>query len=61
MPYLAYQIYQNNLQAAFDSSLENINIKGTMVGNGATDWDFDSNPSLPDTVRNFNMIPKDLW
>jgi hypothetical protein len=61
VPYLAYQIYQNNLQAAFDSSLENINIKGTMVGNGATDWDFDSNPSFPDTVRNFNMIPKDLW
>jgi len=61
VPYLAYQIYQNNLQAEFDPTLYNINIKGTMVGNGATDWDFDSNPSFPDTVRNFNMIPKTLW
>lgn len=35
-----------------------MNINGTMVGNGATDWDFDSNPSFPDTVYNFNLIPK---
>ena len=32
-----------------------------MVGNGATDWDFDSNPSFPQTVKNYNMIPQELW
>lgn len=58
VPYLAWEIYQNNLQADFDPSLYHININGTMVGNGATDWDFDSNPSFPDTVYNFNLIPK---
>lgn len=29
-----------------------------MVGNGATDWDFDVSPSFPDTVYNFNLISK---
>jgi hypothetical protein len=27
-----------------------------MVGNGATDWDFDVSPSFPETVFNFNLI-----
>lgn len=31
-----------------------------MVGNGATNWDFDSSPSFPDTVFGFNLIPKHL-
>lgn len=31
-----------------------------MVGNGATDWNFDSTPTFPDTVYNFNLVPKDL-
>merc|ERR1711937_282389 len=30
--------------------------KGFMVGNGATDWDFDVSPSFPETVFNFNLI-----
>lgn len=29
-----------------------------MVGNGATDWDFDVSPSFPETVYNFNLISK---
>jgi len=33
-------------------------IKGMLVGNGATDWDFDVSPSFPETVYNFNMIGK---
>jgi hypothetical protein len=32
-----------------------------MVGNGATDWDYDVSPSFPSVVYNFNMIPKDLY
>ena len=29
-----------------------------MVGNGATDWDFDVSPSFPSIAYNFNLIPK---
>ena len=32
-----------------------------MVGNGATTWDFDVNPSFPATVANFNVVPPKLW
>ena len=31
-----------------------------MVGNGATNWDVDVSPSFPETVFQFNMIPKSL-
>lgn len=31
-----------------------------MVGNGATNWDFDVSPSFPETVYNFNLIPKTM-
>ena len=36
-------------------------LKGFMVGNGATDWDFDVSPSFPSIVYNFNLIPKKLY
>lgn len=29
-----------------------------MVGNGATNWDYDVSPSFPDTVYGFNLITK---
>ncbi len=32
-----------------------------MVGNGATRWDVDVEPSFPATVRWFNIIPPDLY
>jgi len=41
-----------------DTSLDAINLKGFLVGNGATDWDFDVSPSFPETAYNFNVIPK---
>lgn len=44
--------------AAFKPELKKINLKGTMVGNGATNWDFDVSPSFTETVYNFNLIPK---
>lgn len=37
-----------------------INLKGFAVGNGATNWDFDVSPSFPETVFNFNLIPKSI-
>jgi hypothetical protein len=32
-----------------------------MVGNGATDWDFDVSPSFPSIAYNFNLIPKKMY
>lgn len=37
-----------------------INIKGFLVGNGVTNWKYDTNPSLPDTLGGFDMIPRSL-
>jgi serine carboxypeptidase-like clade 1 len=37
-----------------------MNLQGYMVGNGATNWDFDVEPSFPQTVRWFNIIPPSL-
>lgn len=31
-----------------------------MIGNGCTDWNVDTNPALPETLFNFNIIPKRL-
>lgn len=36
-------------------------MKGFMVGNGATDFNVDVSPSFPQTVYNFNLIPRDLY
>ena len=47
VPYLAWQVYQNNLQATFNDELPKINLGGTMVGNGATNWSYDVWPSFP--------------
>ena len=38
-----------------------IPLEGFMVGNGATDWDFDVHPSFAATVANFNIVPQKLW
>jgi hypothetical protein len=37
-----------------------INLKGFIVGNGATDWEVDISKSYPEVVFNFNIIPKTL-
>jgi len=56
VPYLAWQIYQNNLQAQFNPAVTAINLQGTMVGNGATNWSYDVWPSYPSTLANFQII-----
>lgn len=61
VPYLAYQIYQNNLIAEFTPGLWHIPLNGTMVGNGVTDWDYDGEPNYAETYYNFNLVPKRLW
>jgi len=38
-----------------------MNLKGYLVGNGATNWDFDVSPSFPQIAKDFNLIPNDLY
>jgi carboxypeptidase C (cathepsin A) len=61
VPYLTWQIYQNNQQAAFKSDALKMNLAGMMVGNGATNWSVDVEPSFPATVRYFNIIPPKMF
>ena len=60
VPYLSYQIYQNNMQAEWNKDLLDIPLAGYMVGNGATNWDYDVHPSFAATVANFNIIPQKM-
>lgn len=46
------------MQVNTTSEGELIKLVGFMVGNGATNWDFDASPSFPDTVYGFNLITK---
>lgn len=48
------------MQAEFNDELYKMNLGGMMVGNGCTDWEVDTNPALPETLFNFNIIPKRL-
>lgn len=38
-----------------------MNLQGMMVGNGATKWEVDVEPSFPATARWFNVIPPSLY
>jgi hypothetical protein len=46
------------MQAEFNPNLYNINLAGMMVGNGCTNWNVDTSPALPETLYNFQIIPK---
>jgi len=46
------------MQAEFKPKLYNMNLAGMMVGNGCTNWDVDTSPSLPETLFNFQIIPR---
>lgn len=60
VPYLAWQIHQHNQLVSVYKETQRYNLKGFIVGNGATDWDMDISPSFPDVVYNFNIIPPRL-
>jgi hypothetical protein len=38
-----------------------INLKGFIVGNGATDWSYDVFPTFPELYKYFNLIPESLY
>mmetsp|Transcript_6525 Transcript_6525/g.10489 ORF Transcript_6525/g.10489 Transcript_6525/m.10489 type:complete len:363 (+) Transcript_6525:42-1130(+) len=62
VPYLAYEVYKNNnIYTVQGNDDKIINLKGFLVGNGATHWDYDVSPSYPQTLYGFNMISKQLF
>jgi hypothetical protein len=38
-----------------------INLKGYIVANGATDWDVDVWPAMPELFKYFNLIPDKVF
>lgn len=38
-----------------------MNLKGFIVGNGATDWNYDVSPSFPEVAKYFNLIPESIF
>ena len=59
VPYVAWQMHQLNAQNSWKGSTV-YKLKGLIVGNGATDWNYDSNPSFPEVAYNYNLIPGSL-
>ena len=53
-PYIVWQLhlFNQNLSSPFKFP-----VKGFVVGNGVTDWEYDTEPALYDTLYNLNIIP----
>jgi carboxypeptidase C (cathepsin A) len=61
VPYLAWQIHQNNLKYDMDKRVAmHIPLQGILVGNGATTWDYDNSPSIPVTAVDMGLVPVSL-
>lgn len=60
VPYLAMRIHQYNEMAVLDKSTK-INLKGILVGNGATDWQYDTTPSYLPMAYNHQLMDRDLY
>ena len=58
VPYLSWQIHQWNQMAKLDRSNSTLKypLKGFMIGNGATHWDYDGDVSYAETLFNLNII-----
>lgn len=48
VPYLAYYLYQHNLSNADDDTVFKPNLKGFAVGNGVTNWTYDTTAAYID-------------
>lgn len=60
VPYLAMRIHQHNEMAKLNNRTP-INLKGIAVGNGATDWNYDTTPSYLPMAFNHQLMDKELY
>mmetsp|Transcript_20421 Transcript_20421/g.23586 ORF Transcript_20421/g.23586 Transcript_20421/m.23586 type:complete len:468 (-) Transcript_20421:31-1434(-) len=60
VPYLAMRVHQYNEMAKLNHRTP-INLKGILVGNGATDWRYDTTPSYLPMAYNHELMDKTLY
>lgn len=60
VPYLAMRIHQHNEMSKINHRTP-INLKGILVGNGATDWKYDTTPSYLPMAYNHELMDKELY
>jgi len=59
VPYLANQIYEHNKNATSNDTVYP-NLKGFMVGNGVTNWNYDGNPSYVEMAYWHSLYPQEM-
>lgn len=60
MPWLAAAVLDFN-KTLSDASTEAIKLEGIMVGNGCTDYRWDTFPAAFETANNLNVMPEDIY
>ena len=60
IPYLAYRIHENNELSKIDGR-KLINLQGIAVGNGATDWKYDTWPSYLTMAYHHKLMDEELY
>ena len=60
VPYLAYYINQHNEQNAEDDSVFKPNLQGFAVGNGVTNWEYDTNAAYIDMAYWHSLIDEQM-
>lgn len=58
VPYMSWQIYTFNQK---QKSADKINLKGMLVGNGCTNWEYDSLPAMLSTLYYRNVMDTETW
>lgn len=61
VPYMLYQVDKHNNDPATKDEDKIKNMKGIMVGNGVTNWNYDTQPATLNMTYEHLMIPEDLW
>jgi len=61
VPYLAYYIDQHNTEFAADETVFKPNLKGFMVGNGVTNWDYDTTNAYVDMAYWHSLYEPELY
>jgi carboxypeptidase C (cathepsin A) len=61
VPYLVNAIHHHNQKYIRNPDVFRPNLKGMMVGNGVTNWAYDTNPAFIDMAYGHHMIPETLY